>query len=424
MMIVGVLSIFLIARMQWRLRRWWWCFCNLHREFEQNPCNGFGCFPSRASGVKWDQSLRCRPVRQGPNLSWVNGYVRHSKTRWCAPFSASLALAVIRAGANGQTSDRHRQYFAPCKCGCRCQCHFYALDLSIGNRIDASSLDGRSSLASAGRLGSSPLWVSSYIPGYTRRKATASCRYAPTLPWNIRRFADSNELGVAGIRRFVDLSRHIQGHARGDGEKLFSWTAHGLRLSIRRSQEMAWFENSIRSHWSTVLCGRPASSGRARETDILPLSFRWRGDARSWLILPDAGRLWWDRSRFDGRTDWRDRLRPDSKPGWFWRFQKFTIQNDTLLELGNNSSRDVADYSAIDGTKDLFSSLPRFTLQVFGDRKREIKAASVTLFALDDAHPETWTNPNESGYGSFIAVPISRINRQTPDSWAWDRNSA
>lgn len=83
---------------------------------------------------------------------------------------------------------------------------------------------------------------------------------------------------------------------------------------------------------------------------------------------------------------------------------KFTIAGSTVdLSVGNGAQKDVADFSALDGTKDLYV-MSRAHNAKFAVTESGIQGSSVTLLELDDAHPETWTNPGENWYGLINVI--------------------
>lgn len=78
---------------------------------------------------------------------------------------------------------------------------------------------------------------------------------------------------------------------------------------------------------------------------------------------------------------------------------KFSIQHEMQISVGVASSIGVADFSALDGGKDLYVS-DTFHTSILSVREEGLRAGSATLLALDDAHPET--SPGESSYSSVI----------------------
>lgn len=98
---------------------------------------------------------------------------------------------------------------------------------------------------------------------------------------------------------------------------------------------------------------------------------------------------------------------------------KFAVNASVTLPVGNGTQADIADFSALDGTRDLYVTSRTQNVRL-AITESGIGGNAVTLLALDDAHPETSTNPNDSEYG-YVSTNVSFDLGVVPSSVAIGR---
>jgi len=79
---------------------------------------------------------------------------------------------------------------------------------------------------------------------------------------------------------------------------------------------------------------------------------------------------------------------------------KFAFTASTDFGLGLASVKDAADFSGMDGTKDLYVASSGQAAS-FSISEAGVKSSSVTQVVLDDAHPETWPSYGSISYAFF-----------------------
>ncbi|MBN1383098.1 MAG: hypothetical protein JXA41_15645 [Deltaproteobacteria bacterium] len=333
-------------------------------------------------------------VVSGINALGVDLFYSTSGNAVVAPFSASLALARLRAGAGGTTRTDLSEIMHIAGIGADTDAAYNALDLSISSLIDASTLDDQSSLAGAS--------------GWAQARYGFLISYLDTLAeyygvWPMRAdFALETSAASQAVRDWASEITNDLSVATGITQDTRFVLGEAVRFDIAWTDpfdpiltEKEWFTKlngiAVEADFMRQTAQIPQTSGDGYCAFELPL----QGDVRFLVILPDTGR--YQEIAASVTPDSLDAIVSALTPALVdLAIPKFAINNFAPLNLGESSSKNVADYSGIDGTMELFvsSTVHRSKLSV---SEAELQAGSVTLLTLDDVHPETWTDPHGAG---------------------------
>lgn len=313
-----------------------------------------------------------------------------------APFSASLSLAKLRAGAVGPTLTAFSTFMEIAGLGSDDLPVFNALDLGISARMSQASLEGQLSQSTAGG------WAQARY-GYLRSYVDSLAMHFGLKPLFVdfdaalsnatQEVANWATLASGGLNAYVAINKDTR-LVVADAVRFNAAWLDPFDPSLT---ETGWFDtgsNSIQTPFLRKSASLNQTLGDGYRALELPLA----GGQQLLIVLPDEGRFAEIQSSL---TVVRlNQITAALAPALIdLALPKFTVENSASLGLGSEISRNLADFSGIDGTKDLFVSSTSHRSQ-FSIAEAGIKAGSVTLLALEDAHPETWTDPLLPGYSS------------------------
>lgn len=321
-----------------------------------------------------------------------------------APFSASLTMAKLRAGAAGQTRTTITEALLLTGLGVDLDPAFNKIDLGISARIAELSLDGQPSRTSAeGWLQNRYGYLITYLDALAYNYGLKPTRtdYAADQYTATATIATWATLASGGLPCTFTASRDAR-LTLGDAVQLnAAWaTPFDPARTQTNSFRLLSGDNVYATFFSTSAQLRQTSASGYQAVE-LPLA----GNGLQYLVvLPDEGMFYSIQRNFTAA--WLNQVVAAlSSTPVNLNLPAFSIETETHLPLGSvPTTIDVADFSALDGTKDLYvsSTLHRTKLAI---TEKGLNAGSATLIALDDAHPETWTNPETPPWsGGFSSV--------------------
>lgn len=305
-----------------------------------------------------------------------------------APFTASLSLARLRAGAKGATRSAINGIMHLDDSAIDVDAAFNDLALGVNSRIVAASLDNQASQAQAGA------WAQLRY-GYQRT-------YLDTL---------AESYGLKPLR--LDFARSLD-DAVGAISTWDSQASPGLSTSVAASNDTrlvledavnlngAWAEpfapaltatgsfqplaaDAVEAPFMHQSATLPQTSGDGYLAVALPLN----GGQQFLLVLPDSERFW---EILTGLTaeklaEIAGALTPAPVD---LALPKFAIRSTFPMDIGDVAGG-PANYSGIDGTTELnvTSSTHDTRLSI---AEAGLQAGSITRLVLDDFRPETWNN--------------------------------
>lgn len=369
-----------------------------------------GCGGSNGSGptiVSTESSIKARTLAPAPEpateravVTAVNAFGadllgRLDSNAVVAPFSAALPLARLRSGAGGTTLAAINEVMHLTGTGSGVDPAFNGLDLGISTRIGASSLGGELSLASVrgwaqARYG----YLITYLDALAENYGLKPVRTDFALAHYVAKGTITDwAFQASGLTEDELVTSQDTRLVLGDAVRLNAEWADPFDRALT---ETGWFQSDsaevqVPFLRKTTVVRQTAGDGYSAVE--LPLA---GGGLRFLAVVPDAGRY----TEIQGRltAEWLGQVVAAMAPVTAdLALPKFNIVSEVQMGLGFAAVRDVADFSAIDGTKDLFvsSTLHRSKFSV---TEAGIQAGSITLVALDDSHPDTWTDPNSPGY--------------------------
>jgi serpin B len=316
-----------------------------------------------------------------------------------APFSASLSLARLRAGAVGQTRTDLSTAVLFSGMGTEIDPAYNKIDLAISSRIASTSLDGQTSQTSANgwvqaRYGYLITYLDTLALNYGIKPARTDFTSAQSDSTSSIYTWASQASGGLGCT--FNASRDAR-MVLGDAVRLNAAWADPFNPAQSVTDSFRFLNgNNKDAQFLRKSTQIPHTTGNGYVALELPFS---GNDLRFLVVLPDEGRF--QEIRGEISAGWLNQVVAAMSPvNIDLALPLFSIDTEIQLPLGSSpSTKDIADFSAIDGTKDLFvsSTVHRSKLAITA---QGLKAGSATLIALDDAHPETWTNPDSPGYSS------------------------
>jgi serpin B len=318
-----------------------------------------------------------------------------------APFSASVSLARLQGGASGETATELIALSHLTGAATELYPSLNQLALGIDSRLATASLDAKTS--------------------GTESIALTQARYGYRLSY-LDLLAE--HFGLKPQR--VDFDR-----ALGEATQLLdNWTAQnsGLPTSVSLSSDTRFvLGEKVRLHasWSnpfnpelTQVSGflpegaiSPVSVPFMRTTAVLPqtmgdgftaVALPLQGNQQFLVLLPDSGRF--NEIQSSLTPERLNQIALGLSPAQVEvALPKFTIQNIRSVPVGLASTK-FADFSQLDGSKDLYVADAVHNTKLVAT-EAGIHAESTTLFALDDATPESWTGFED--YAGFILTDTS-----------------
>lgn len=315
-----------------------------------------------------------------------------------APFSASLSLARLRAGAAGET-----------KTGISAAMHLDpvtdvnpaldSLDLEINARLSAAGAGQTSSAASRGWVQSRYGYLLTYLDTVAEYfglyMAAVDFALAPTTAWSaINTWMAQVSPELAGSATLGANTRLVL----GDALKLDAPWASPFDPTLTKTE---WFRLLDGSDVEASFLHQQVSLSQATGDGYIALELPLAENGLQFLvILPDEGRFSAVAAALtEAKLD--DIVAALAPATVDLALPKFAVNAAVTLPVGNGAQPDTADFSALDGTRDLYvtsrTQNVRLTINESG-----IGGNAVSLLALDDAHPETWTDPNDSDSGYIV----------------------
>lgn len=317
-----------------------------------------------------------------------------------APFSASSALAKLRAGAGGSTLDALDGVLHYGGGNADLYAAYNSLDLKIASRVSSTGLNGQPSyLSSAAWLQQRYVYRIGYLDllaeNFGLLPARVDFSLSPVDAWRA--------IGAWLLQQSGDLA--------GD-----SLASTDTRLDVAESSQfnLPWvdpFDSAL-----TQISGFELLNGvvtpdvpfltktmvvpTALEDGYLAVGIPLRGDQQFLVVLPDSGRF--DEIRNSLTPERIEQIAASLTPlSVNLLIPKFQIRYSTNLDLGAAAARGTADFSGIDGTGELFVFAATHRAKVTVT-EAGIQAGSVTDLTLDDHIPQTW---NSAGfYNSAVTI--------------------
>src|SRR5512145_2373671 len=332
-----------------------------------------------------------------------------------APFRASLSLARLRAGAAGETKNGISQVMN-LDAAADVDDAFNSLDLAVGDRIASASLGGQTSQASSRgwvqkRYGYLLTYLDNMAQNYGLQMAGVDYALAQSDAWTtISNWSSTASGGFSGTLNLSQDTRLVLGDA--------------LRLNAAwespfdaAQTKTDWFQLLDGNYEEVTFMRRQGAISTTSVDGYAAYELPAGGNGLTFLIIvPEKDRYNEVVSSLTATklTQIVTALTPAVID---LMLPKFTIAGSTVdLSVGNGAQKDVADFSALDGTKDLYVMSKAHNAK-FAVNESGLQGSSVTLLGLDDAHPETWTNPGSDGsYGVIIyngsidyTIPVAQV---------------
>jgi serpin B len=310
-----------------------------------------------------------------------------------APFSASLSLAQLRAGAKGETltAINGAMHLSGLETGV--DSTFNGLDLWINGRLTAAQLGTQTSQANAGawaqaRYGYLLSYLDTLAENYGLKPSRIDFALAPGNAWQT--VYDWTTLS-SGLSTYTSLTQDTR-LVLGNTVRFNAAWAEPFDPALTTT---SWFQPldtyAVNVPFMRRTANLPHTSGNGYSAVALGLA----AGQQMLVVLPDEGRFAEIQTALT--TERLKQIATALTPAQVdLALPKFAIVSTIPIDLGVAATKYSADFSGLDGTKDLYVSATehRTTLSV---TEAGLQAGSATLLALEDAHPETWTNPGTSG---------------------------
>ena len=323
------------------------------------------------------------------------------------PFSASFALAQLRAGAAGTTRGAIEGVMHLPSSVTDVDTVFNALDLSLRSRLDHYVIG---------------LMSYEFVAGWTQTGYGYRVSFLDNLAENY-----GITTGQADFARPLDAaygsisswSWHTAGFAApalsGD-TRLVLGGATQLPLSWQDPFDPAQtstgtFQLTDSSLENVRFLQKTAVIGKANGDGYVALALPFTWGQQFLIILPDQGRFAEIETTLTAAR-WQQISQSLTPALLNLALPVFTITSSIGLDLGVAQTKGSADFSGIDGTKDLFVSAAIHTSTLTIDAAG-LTARALTMHALDDGIPETWASPG-GGSGFIVSQtntgPVSAEN--------------
>lgn len=347
-----------------------------------------------------ESSTKARNVSPGSSQAMRNQVVSASTTlglelmgddienRVVAPFSASLSLARLQAGARGETLAALKAKLHLEGVASNVYPAFNELDLSISSRLSASSINGQTSGAYAGawaqsRYGFLITYLDTLAEHFGLNPARVDFDLAAT---EATQAVQSWALQASGgLSTPVDIGRDTR-MVLGDAVRLnCAWTTpfDPALTTLGSFEPLMGFPIDVPFMRRNAVLPQTAGDG------YLALALPLQGNLQFLVVLPEAGRF----AEVQGALT-AERLGQIALAMTPAQVQlaipTFTMETSTPIYLGIAEAKGYADFSGLDGTRDLFvsSTVHHAKLSI---NEAGVQAASATLLALDDLDPESWS---------------------------------
>lgn len=315
------------------------------------------------------------------------------------PFSASFALAQLRAGAAGTTRGAIEGVMHLPNSVTDVDAVFNALDLSLRSRLDHSVIR---------------LLSYEFVAGWTQTGYGYRVSFLDNLAENY-----GITTGQADFARTLDAAygsiSSWSWHTAGFSPTSLSQDTR-LVLGVATQLPLSWqdpfdpaqtstgtFQLMDSSLENVRFLQKTAVISKANGDGYVALALPLTLGQQFLIVLPDQGRFAEIEATLTAAR-WQQISQSLAPTMLNLALPVFTITSSINLDLGVAQTKGSADFSGIDGTKDLFVSAAihasTLTIDAAG-----LRAGALTMHALDDAIPETWTAP-----GGSNGVIISQTN--------------
>lgn len=271
-----------------------------------------------------------------------------------APFSASLDLARLRAGAVGETRTAISGVMHLTGLEADVDSAFNDLDLGINGRVGASSLGAQSSSATAGawsqaRYGYQLSYLDTLAENYGLKPSRVDFALAlGSADQTVNDWASQSSGGLSTIVTTTEDTRLVI----GDAIRLNAAWTEPFDPSFT---ETSGFQLLDAGTVQVPFMRRTATVGRTSGDGYIALSLPLAGGQQFLVVLPDEGRYPEIQSALTAVRLQQIAVAMTLAPVDL-ALPKFTVESTATFDLGVASAKGVADFSGIDGTKDLYVS--------------------------------------------------------------------
>ena len=384
-------------------------------------CAGCGKGASGGNGAAGGSTLSTVPSSQSRNLAPVSAPATESTlvgavnafgvdllanspadalTTVVTPFSASFALAQLRAGAAGTTLSSINDVLHISGATLGVDASFNALDLAIRNSLSLASAGGASYESVVGWTQAGYGFRLSYLDNLAENYglvtgsadfAHSAAAFAPVDQWTW------NAANVSASYSGSPNTRFLLG---GSVKLSLPWQApFDPALTAP-----GWFRLLDLSFAQVNFLHLNAFVNQAAGDGYLALALPLVGGQQFLAVLPAQGRFAEIQAGLSADR-WQQIAQSLAPAQADLALPVFSATTSLALDLGVAATRGSADFSGVDGSTDLFvsaaSHASRFALTGAG-----LEAGSVTLLELEDAVPQTWTAPG-GGDSVFDSSDIS-----------------
>lgn len=357
-----------------------------------------------------ENSLKARNIAPDVNLAaeqsvvlsvislGINMIGNNTDNTVVAPFSAALSLARLQSGARGETSAALTQFMHLNGITADTNAIFNDLELGFIKRAITSS-SGVQSL----NLHSAAWAQKGY--GLSLTYLDSLAEYFGLKPERIdfNSAVDSSYTTIAtwvssvsgGLSTYIDITkdtRFVLGHAA-------QLNAEWIEAFDPGINEAGWFQPDYGPAVSVSFMRKMAIFPTASGDGYTAYALQLAGNQQFLIVLPDEGRFTEIQATLTAERI--NNITASLSPQLIdLAVPKFALYFEKSLDLGVAATKGSADFSGIDGTKDLYaaSNIHQARLSM---TESGVQATSVTLFDLEDLHPETWPSGSNSAFGSF-----------------------
>jgi serpin B len=322
-----------------------------------------------------------------------------------APFSASLSLARLRDGAMGDTLTAISGIMHVNGLGDGVDSAFNDLDLGVNGRINACLLGAQTSQATAGA------WAQAHY-GYRLTYLDALAENFGLKPSRVDFALDQSDaaqklsdwsLQAVGLAPLVTTTQDTR-LVLGDAVQLNAAWADPFDPALTETNIFKLLDSStVNVPFMLKTATLPQTSGNGYMALALPLS----GGQQLLVVLPDEGRYTEIQTALT--AEMLKQIAAALVPAQVnLSFPKFSIKGNITLDLGVAATKGVADFSGMDGTRNLYVAST-----VHGSRlsvaEAGLQAGSVTQIALEDLNPGTLGSSSSGLIDSDITITIGPL---------------
>jgi serpin B len=344
-------------------------------------------------------------VVQSINLLGIDMLGTSTDNTVVAPFSASLSMARLQAGAKGETYAALTQRMHLIGITADTNAIFNDLDLGFAKRAVTSASGMKSLNVSSAAWAQKGYGLSiTYLDGLAEYFGLKPVRidFNSAVDSSYSTIATWVSLVSGEFPLYIDITkdtRLVLGNAAQLNVEWIEAFDPGL-TAAGGFQQYSGSTVSVSFMRKTAMF--PTASGDGYTAYALPLA----GNQQFLIVLPDENRFTEIQATLTAERI--NNIAASLSPQLIdLAIPKFALYFKKSLDLGVAATKGSADFSGIDGTKDLFAASnvhqSRLSMTESG-----LQASSATLFTLDDLHPETWPSGSNLAFGS-ITVDSSPV---------------